>query len=76
MSISLKSSIDPPAPQKISQLSKRSHEVSSESIVIVDSKTIKIPKFTYDGTGTDTYFWVGQGPQPSSKGTKVPDEYG
>ncbi|XP_076165752.1 protein Skeletor, isoforms B/C-like [Ptiloglossa arizonensis] len=67
---------DPPAPQKISQLTKRSHGVSSESIVILDSKTIKIPEFTYDGQGTDTYFWVGLGPQPSSKGIKVPDEYG
>lgn len=67
---------DPPAPQKISQLTKRSHGVSSESIVIIDSKTMKIPQFTYDGQGEDTYFWVGLGPQPSSKGTKVPDEYG
>ncbi|XP_017889760.1 protein Skeletor, isoforms B/C isoform X1 [Ceratina calcarata] len=65
-----------PAPQKISQLTKRSHGVSSESVVILDSKTIKIPEFTYDGQGNDTYFWVGLGPQPSSKGVKVPDEYG
>ena len=67
---------DPPAPQKISQLTKRSHGVSSGPIVIVDSKTIKIPEFTHEERGTDTYFWVGLGPQPSSKGTKVPDEYG
>ncbi|XP_043510950.1 protein Skeletor, isoforms B/C [Frieseomelitta varia] len=67
---------DPPAPQKISQLTKRSHGVSSGPIVIMDSKTIKIPEFTYEERGTDTYFWVGLGPQPSSKGTKVPDEYG
>ncbi|XP_029040835.2 protein Skeletor, isoforms B/C [Osmia bicornis bicornis] len=67
---------DPPTPQKISQLTKRSHGVSSEAVVIMDSKTIKIPEFKYNGQGTDTYFWVGLGPQPSSKGTKVPDEYG
>ncbi|XP_071557241.1 protein Skeletor, isoforms B/C-like [Temnothorax nylanderi] len=67
---------DPPAPQKISQLSKRSHNISSEPIVILDAKTISIPQFTYDGQGADTYFWVGLGPQPSSKGEKVPDEYG
>lgn len=59
---------DPPAPQKISQLSKRSHTVSSEPIVILDSKTISISQFMYDGQGVDTYFWVGLGPQPSSKG--------
>ncbi|XP_015594898.1 protein Skeletor, isoforms B/C [Cephus cinctus] len=67
---------DPPAPQKISQLTKRSHNVSSESIVIIDAKTISIPQFIYDGQGADTYFWVGSGPQPSSKGIKVPDEHG
>ncbi|XP_020281603.1 protein Skeletor, isoforms B/C isoform X2 [Pseudomyrmex gracilis] len=67
---------DPPAPQKISQLSTRSHNVSSESIIILDSKTISIPQFTYNGQGVDTYFWVGVGPQPSTKGQKVPDEYG
>ncbi|XP_029163998.1 uncharacterized protein LOC114935347 isoform X2 [Nylanderia fulva] len=67
---------DPPTPQKISQLSRRSHNVSSGPIVILDSKTISIPQFVYDGQGADTYFWVGLGPQPSSKGQKVPDEYG
>ncbi|KAK0093076.1 hypothetical protein PV326_014361 [Microctonus aethiopoides] len=67
---------DPPAPQKISQLSKRSHGVTSESIIIVDAKTITIPNFKYDGSGSDTYFWVGPGPQPSSNGVKVPDEWG
>ncbi|KAG7191121.1 hypothetical protein KM043_007153 [Ampulex compressa] len=67
---------EPPAPQKISQLTKRSHGVFSESIVVLDAKSISIPEFVYDGQGTDTYFWVGVGPQPSSKGTKVPDEYG
>ncbi|XP_026827952.1 uncharacterized protein LOC105278994 isoform X2 [Ooceraea biroi] len=67
---------DPPSPQKISELSRRSHNVSSEPIIILDSKTISIPQFTYDGQGVDAYFWVGLGPQPSSKGQKVPDEYG
>ncbi|XP_066581893.1 protein Skeletor, isoforms B/C [Prorops nasuta] len=67
---------DPPAPQKIPQLSTRSHGISSDSIIILDAKTISIPQFSYDGTGGDVYFWVGLGPQPSSKGFKVPDEYG
>lgn len=65
-----------PAPATISQLKKYSHGVSSEPIEIIDSKTIKIPNFKYDGEGKDTYFWVGDGPQPSTRGTKVPDEYG
>ena len=67
---------DPPAPQRISQLSKSSHNVSSLAIVILDAKTISIPQLTYDGQAEDTYFWVGQGSRPSPKGTKIPDEYG
>lgn len=67
---------DPPAPQTISQISKRTSNISSEAVVILDAKTIKIPQFIYDGRGLDAYFWVGVGPQPSSKGTKVPDENG
>ncbi|KAK7791145.1 hypothetical protein R5R35_008577 [Gryllus longicercus] len=67
---------EPPATQRISQFSAVAHNVSSESIEIIDAKTLKIPDFRYDGLGKDTYFWVGQGPQPSSKGTKIPDEYG
>ncbi|XP_026274137.1 protein Skeletor, isoforms B/C [Frankliniella occidentalis] len=67
---------EPPTVQKISQLSKRSHDVGSESIEIIDAKTFRIPELNYNGAGKDTYFYVGVGPQPSSKGTKVPDEYG
>ncbi|XP_067006785.2 protein Skeletor, isoforms B/C [Anabrus simplex] len=67
---------EPPATQKISQINGHSHNVSSESIEVIDAKTLRIPEFTYDGETKDTYFWVGVGPQPSSKGTKVPDEYG
>lgn len=67
---------EPPVPQKAGSLSKISHGVTSETIEILDSKTIRIPEFSYDGTGKRTYFWVGVGPQPSSKGFKVPDELG
>jgi len=74
--ISIPEEFEPPSPQKLNELSKRSHEVSSSVVVILDSKTIAIPKCYYDGLGTDTYFWVGVGPQPSVKGFKVPDEKG
>lgn len=67
---------EPPSTQTIAQLSRKSHAVSSGPIQIVDAKTLIIPDFTYNGAGKDTYFWVGVGPQPSSKGSKVPDEYG
>ena len=43
----------------------------------MDSKTIKLAGFTYDGRASgDIHFWVGVGPQPSSKGHLVPDELG
>lgn len=74
--INIPEEFDPPKPQRISQLTKLSHNVSSDSIVILDAKRISIPQLTYDGLGEDTYFWVGQGSRPSPKGTKVPDENG
>lgn len=69
---------EPPTIQKISQLSSKTSTgaVSSGNVEIVDSKTIRLPDFRYDGSGKEVYFWVGVGPQPASKGIKVPDEYG
>lgn len=67
---------EPPTPQKGNSFSKKSHGVSSGSIEILDSKTIKIPELFYDGLGKRTYFLAGVGPQPSSKGVKIPDEMG
>lgn len=63
-------------PQRGSSFSKKSHGVSSGVIEILDSKTIKIPDLTYDGTGMKTHFIGGVGAQPSAKGTKIPDELG
>ena len=37
----------------------------------MDSKTIKLEQFSYDGQAGDVYFWVGVGPQPSAKGHQV-----
>lgn len=67
---------EPPRPQRITGLSEESHDVSSGSIVVLDSKTIRIPELYYDGSGKKTYFLAGVGHQPSSKGTKIPDELG
>lgn len=65
-------------PQKIilNKLSSKTREVTSGGVVIADSKTIVIEDFSYTGLGNDVYFWVGVGPQPHSKGTKIPDEHG
>ncbi|XP_017023324.1 protein Skeletor, isoforms B/C [Drosophila kikkawai] len=67
---------EPPMPQLGGTFSKRSHNVSSSSIQILDSKTIRIKDFTYDGQGKRTFFWTGVGAQPSSRGSKLPDERG
>jgi hypothetical protein len=42
---------EPPARQIITQLSRRSHGVSSGSVELIDAKTIIIPEFTYNGAG-------------------------
>jgi hypothetical protein len=67
---------EPPTPQNVGSFSKNSHNVSSDTVSILDSKTIRIPNFSYNGLGKDVYFWVGVGAQPVNKGSKVPDELG
>lgn len=67
---------EPPAPRRISELSRRGAGVRSGTVVIVDSKTIQIPEFYFNGNVSDTYFWVGLGPQPNSAGQKIPNEKG
>lgn len=67
---------EPPTVQKISQLAGKSNNVGSGSIEIVDAKTLRIPELKYDGKAKEAHFWVGVGPQPVSKGHKVPNEYG
>ncbi|XP_077521189.1 protein Skeletor, isoforms B/C-like [Amblyomma americanum] len=67
---------EPPSPRRISELSRRGAGVRSGTVVIVDSKTIQIPDFYFNGNVSDTYFWVGLGPQPNSAGQKIPNEKG
>ncbi|XP_053202409.1 protein Skeletor, isoforms B/C-like [Panonychus citri] len=67
---------EPPSPQRISEFSRIDHGVQSGPVVILDSKTILIPDFNYDGRSQNTFFWVGDGPQPHSSGRKIPNEQG
>lgn len=67
---------EPPSAQRAGSFSKLKHNVSSDSIELLDSKTIKIPNFSYNGRGKRAYFWAGVGAQPISKGFKIPDERG
>ena len=53
-----------------------SNNVRSEEVVVMDSKSIKIPGFHYDGRGGDVYFFAGEGPEPTHKGFIIPDELG
>lgn len=69
-------SFEPPRSQRGGSFSTRSHGVNSSVIEVLDSKTVRIPELFYDGTGSKTYFLAGVGAQPSSKGTKIPDELG
>lgn len=67
---------EPPKAQRGGSFSRRSHGVNSGVIEILDSKRVRIPDLFYDGHGSHTYFLAGVGAQPSSKGTKIPDELG
>ncbi|KAK2712802.1 protein Skeletor, isoforms B/C-like [Artemia franciscana] len=73
--ISIPEEFESPVPQSLSEMSRRLNGVQSGNVVILDAKTIKVPKFYYDGQA-DARFWAGVGPQPSSKGFIVPDEKG
>ena len=67
---------EPPSPQRISQLSRLGKGVKSDPIVILNSKLIKIPSFSYDGNEKEVYFFIGNGPQPNGNGERVPNERG
>lgn len=70
---------EPPVPQKIGALTRNSDaggEVSSGSIEVLDSQTILIPNFNYNGRGLRGHFWAGEGPAPNANGFKIPDELG
>ncbi|KAK9501781.1 hypothetical protein O3M35_012452 [Rhynocoris fuscipes] len=38
----------------------------------VDESTIFVKGFSYDGTGPDAFFWVGNTPRPSPEGYILP----
>ncbi|CAG0901720.1 unnamed protein product [Cyprideis torosa] len=67
---------DPPMPQELQPLSRKSNGVESGPVIVLDAKTLKLANFSYDGKAKEGFFWVGIGPRPSSKGIKVPDQNG
>ena len=65
-----------PVVQKIGGFERTRYGVESDPLEILDSKTIRIPEFSFTGHGLRTHFLAGTGPQPSKKGMKIPDELG
>lgn len=65
-----------PVVQTIGSFERGRYGVESDAIEIIDSKTIRIPEFSFSGHGLQTHFLAGTGPQPSKKGRKIPDELG
>ncbi|KOC68274.1 Protein Skeletor, isoforms B/C [Habropoda laboriosa] len=55
----------------IGNLTKYAHKINGEAYV-VDDTTIFIKGFSYDGTGPDAYFWVGNSTKPDPQGYIVP----
>lgn len=67
---------EPPTPKKISEFSRLAHNVKSETVTLIDSRSIGIQQLYYDGLNSNAFFFAGIGPQPNPSGTKVPDETG
>lgn len=67
---------EPPGPQRISQFARLSNSIRSDPVVILNSKTIKVPNFTFDGFDRTAHFCVGNGPQPNGQGKIIPNERG
>ncbi|XP_043267996.1 protein Skeletor, isoforms B/C [Venturia canescens] len=55
----------------IGTLTNYAHGISGRAYA-VDDTTIFIKGFSYDGTGPDAYFWVGESEMPSPAGDIVP----
>lgn len=63
-----------PMPRVLPELSRLSHGVRSGNVTIVNSKTIEIQNFEYDGTDGDAHFSVGTGDKPHANGMQIANE--
>ncbi|XP_071947157.1 protein Skeletor, isoforms B/C-like isoform X2 [Antedon mediterranea] len=62
--------------KKIGDFTTFAHRVSG-SVHAIDSTTLWVRGFNYDGTAPDAFFWAGvSGSNPSSGGEIIPDENG
>lgn len=69
---------EPPSAKKISEFTRGTSgsTIKSGVVTIIDSRTIRIPDFYFDGSSNSAYFWVGTGPAPNPSGKKIPNELG
>ncbi|XP_038219529.1 protein Skeletor, isoforms B/C [Zerene cesonia] len=68
-----------PAPRALTPLTPApaaQERVSSKPVIVEDASTILIPEFHFQAGSDEVYFWMGVGPQPSARGTVIPDEDG
>lgn len=56
---------------KIGPLQEFAHGIRG-IVYAVDETTIFIKGFSYDGTGPDAFFWIGNSPRPSPDGIIIP----
>lgn len=76
-SIYIPEGFEPPDTQVLSYMEGKAHGIEADQVLVLDSKTLMLKEFSYDGLGgKGIHFYVGRGPQPSSKGTVVPNELG
>lgn len=55
----------------IGKLQNFAHGINGTAYA-VDESTIYIKGFSYDGTGPDAFFWIGNSPRPSPDGYIIP----
>lgn len=55
----------------IGKLQEFAHGIKGD-VYAVDESTIFIKGFSYDGTGPDAFFWIGNSPRPSPEGQIIP----
>ncbi|XP_064465589.1 protein Skeletor, isoforms B/C-like isoform X2 [Ornithodoros turicata] len=66
-----------PAEQTIGNFQNGAHAIRSAAVTLLDSQTVHIAQFYYDGTGPDAYFMVGNSDHVTDvAATKVPNNKG
>ncbi|GFY52085.1 hypothetical protein TNIN_465451 [Trichonephila inaurata madagascariensis] len=65
-----------PRPMEIGKIQTLEHGVSSGPVLVVDTQTLLVPDFTYDGQGPASFWWVSRGSRQHPRGLQLADEDG